>query len=142
MQSFIQVPFKTESGLTLVEGIAKFSPAGIVIEFESSFLGFIKTGVEENAIPLHKLFDVRFKKGFFRIGARIEIRLTSLAELSKLPNTKGMIALKIRRQDFDRAKEAVERLNRCLSEAHSAPIPVSIAESFGDGEAETRELIQ
>ncbi|HNU07783.1 MAG TPA: hypothetical protein PKO33_08465, partial [Pyrinomonadaceae bacterium] len=81
MQNFIAVPFKTESGLSQIDGIAKFSPAGIVLEFESKFLGLIKGGVKENAIALEKLLDVKFRKGLFKIGTKIEIRLRSFAEL-------------------------------------------------------------
>jgi len=44
--TFTSVPFKAESGLTQVDGIAKFSSAGIVLEFESKFIGLIKSGVK------------------------------------------------------------------------------------------------
>ncbi len=139
MQKFITVPFKTESGLSQIDGIAKFSPAGIVLEFESKFLGFIKSGVKENAIALEKLLDVKFRKGLFKIGTKIEIRLRSFAELAQFPNTDGKIVLKIKRDDFDSAKDAVERLNRSLEEfrRNLAPAHVGVSELF---EADTQEL--
>jgi hypothetical protein len=144
MQNFITVPFKskTNSGFSEVEGFAKFSPAGIVLEFESKFLGFIKSGVKENAIALDRLSDVRFRKGFFKIGAKIEIRLKSFADLAKLPNESGKVVLTIKRDDFDIAREAVERLNRCLEEHRNnlppAHTPVSVL--FDESEAETDRL--
>ena len=33
MQNFTSIPFKTESGLSQINGVAKFSGAGIVFEF-------------------------------------------------------------------------------------------------------------
>ena len=95
MTNFISVPFKTESGLSQFDGMGKFSPAGIVLEFESKFLGFIKSGVQENRIALDELLDVKFRKGFFKYGAKFEIRLKSFQQLSKLPNDDGKITLKI-----------------------------------------------
>ena len=142
MQNFITVPFKADGGFSEIDGFAKFSPAGIVLEFESRFLGFIKSGVKENTIALDKLMDVKFRKGFFRIGAKIEIRLKSFAELSKLPNTDGKIVLKIKRDDFDVAREAVERLNRCLNEFRNElpPTHTPVSVLFDDSEAETDRL--
>lgn len=128
-----------ESGLTQIDGFAKFSPAGVVLEFESKFLGFIKSGVQENAISLDRLLDVRFRKGFFKIGTKIEIRLKSFTELAKLPNSDGKIVLKIKREDFSVAKDAVERINRCLEEYRQElpPAHTHVSELF---EEETKEL--
>ncbi len=139
MQNFIAVPFKTESGLSQIDGIAKFSPAGIVLEFESKFLGLIKGGVKENAIALEKLLDVKFRKGLFKIGTKIEIRLRSFAELAQFPNTDGKIVLKIKRDDFEAAREASERLNRSLDEYRGslAPAHIGVSELF---EEDTKEL--
>jgi hypothetical protein len=144
MQNFITVPFKstTNSGFSEIEGFAKFSPAGIVLEFESKFLGLIKSGVEENGIPLDKLMDVKFRKGFLKRGSKIEIRLRSFAELSKFPNSDGRIVLKISRPDFDSAAEAVERLNRCLGEYRNnlPPTHTPVSVLFDEREAETDKL--
>jgi hypothetical protein len=142
MQNFISVPFKTESGLSQFDGMGKFSPAGIVLEFESKFLGLIKSGVQENRIALDEILDVKFRKGFFKAGAKIEIRLKSFTRLSELPSSDGKITLKIKRQDFELAKEAVERLNKNLTE-HRADLPPAhtpISVLFDEGEAETKEL--
>ncbi len=49
MQSFTSVPFKTEThhGLSSINGVAKFSTAGVVLEFESKLFGIIGGGVKE-----------------------------------------------------------------------------------------------
>ena len=59
------VPFKadTSNGLSEANGIAKFSEAGIVIEFESKFLGFIGGSVHEVRLSLDDILDIQFKKG-------------------------------------------------------------------------------
>ena len=144
MTNFISVPFKAESGLSHFEGMGKFSPAGIILEFESKFLGLIKSGVQENRISLDEILDVKFRKGLFKIGAKIVIRLKSIAKLSELPSHEGKLTLKIKREDFELAKEAVERLNKNLTEhrenlppAHT-PISVLVDES----EADTKELTE
>jgi len=142
MTNFITVPFKAESGLSQFDGMGKFSPAGIVLEFESKFLGFIKSGVKENRIALDEILDVKFRKGFFKMGAKIEIRLKSFTRLAELPNNDGKITLKIKRDDFEIAREAVERLNKAMTEHQSnlppAHTPVSVL--FDESEAETKEL--
>lgn len=142
MANFISVPFKAESGLSEYDGMGKFSPAGIVLEFESKFLGFIKSGVKENRIALDEILDIKFRKGFFKMGAKIEIRLKSFTRLAELPNNNGKITLKIKREDFEVAKEAVERLNKAMTEHREnlppAHTPISVL--FDESEAETKEL--
>jgi len=144
MTNFITVPFKAESGLSQFDGMGKFSPAGIVLEFESKFLGLIKSGVQENRIALDEILDVKFRKGFLKLGARIEIRLKNFAKLAELPSKDGKITLKIKREDFDSAREAVERLNKNMTEHREnlppAHTPISIL--FDEGEAETKELTE
>ncbi len=142
MTTFITVPFKASSGFSEFDGIGKFSSAGIVLEFESKFLGFIKSGVKENRIAADEILDVKFRKGFFKIGAKIEIRLKSITQLAKLPSDDGKITLKIKRQDFELAKEAVERLQKAMTEqqANLPPAHTPISVLFDDGEAETKEL--
>ena len=71
MQSFISVPFKTESGLSQVNGVGKFSSAGVVLEFESKLFGILPGGVKEARIPIAEILDVKFKKGVLKRGAKI-----------------------------------------------------------------------
>ncbi len=70
MEQFTSVPFKTESGLSSVNGVAKFSSAGIVLEFESKLFGILPGGVKEVRLPVAEILDVKFKKGFVKVGAR------------------------------------------------------------------------
>ena len=112
---FISVPFKTESGLSQIDGMAKFSSAGIVLEFESKLFGIIKDGVKEARIATDEVLDVKFRKGFLKYGTKIEIRLKDFTKLSKLPNKDGKITLKIKKDDFERAQEAVVKLQKDLT---------------------------
>ena len=142
MTNFISVPFKSESGLSQYDGMGKFSPAGIVLEFESKFLGMIKSGVQENRIAIDEILDIKFRKGIFKVGAKIEIRLKNFAKLAELPSSDGKLTLKIKREDFELAREAVERIQKAMTENREnlppAHTPISVL--FDESEAETREL--
>lgn len=140
-QTFTSIPFKIEGahGLSEIDGIGKFSSAGIVLEFEAKILGLIKTGVKEVRLPLAEILDVKFRKGFYKFLAKIEIRLKSFAKLSELPNKDGKIILKIRRDDFECARDATANLQKYLEDyIHSLPpASVSVSDLFED---ETKEL--
>lgn len=115
---FISVPFKASSpnGMTEYHGIAKFSPAGIIVEFESKLLGLISSEVKEVRVALDEIFDIRFRKGIYRFFAQIQIRLQNFTKLSELPNDGGKIKLKIKREDYELAQRAVEQTLRYLGE--------------------------
>ena len=139
---FTSVPFKTESGLSSVNGLAKFSRAGIVFEFESKLFGMISAGVRDVRLPLDEILDIKFRKGIFKRGAKIEIRTKSLAKLTELPNSDGKVTLKLSPDDHERAELAVKNLQRDLTfQTESLPpahTPVSVL--FDQGEDETDEL--
>jgi hypothetical protein len=139
---FTSVPFKIDDNFSQVAGVAKFSGAGIVLEFESKLFGIIKGGVKEVRIALDEILDVKFKKGVFKRAARIEIRLKSFAKLNEVPNHDARITLKLARDDFERGAEAVERLQKDLSE-HQENLPPAhtpVSRLFDDSEDETKEL--
>lgn len=139
---FISVPFKAESGLSQIDGMGKFSSAGVVLEFESKLFGLIKNGVQEARIPVADILDIKFRKGFIKVGAKIEIRLKSFTQLSELPNKDGKLILKIRRDDFDRAKDAVERIQKAQTEeqANLPPAHTPVSRLFDESEDETKRL--
>jgi len=122
---FIGVPFKAENGNGLSEshGIAKFSEAGIVLEFESKFLGLIGGEVKEVRIGLDEILDIKFKKGIYKFFSRIQIRLGNLEKLSRLPNESGRIKLKIKREDFELARKAFEQTMLYLSGDEPGELP-------------------
>lgn len=139
---FISIPFKTESGMSQIEGIGKFSPAGIVLEFESKLFGLISNGVKENRIALDEILDVTFHKGVFKRGAKIVIRLKSYAKLAEMPNRDGKVTLKIPRDDFERARDAIEKLNKDIAEQQATlpPVQTPVSRLFDESEDETKEL--
>ena len=144
MPNFTSVPFKTESGMSSVNGVAKFSAAGIVLEFESKLFGLISTGVKEARLPIGDLHDVRFKKGVMKRGAKIEIRLDSFAKLTEVPNRDGKIVLKLFPDDFERARDAVARLEKDLAD-HNASLPPPhppLRSLFDESEDDTQDLGQ
>lgn len=145
MNGFTSVPFKTESahGLTTVNGVAKFSGAGIVLEFESKLFGIIAGGVKEVRLAKADILDVKFKKGVFRRGAKIIVRMKSFAKLAEVPNQDGRLTLKLTRDDFERGQSAVEQLQRDLTE-YAASLPskrTPVSELFiEEAEEETNVL--
>ena len=143
MQNFTSIPFKTESGLSSINGMAKFSAAGIVLEFESKLFGLISDGVKEVRLAMPEILDVRFRKGFFKYGAKIEIRATTFTKLAELPNKDGKLTLKLVPADFERAKNAVEKLQRDMSDTAASlpPVQTPVSQLFEDEtEEETRDL--
>jgi hypothetical protein len=142
MQSFTSVPFKSESGLSQTNGIAKFSAAGIVLEFESKILGLISKGVKEVRLPIAELLDVKFKKGVMRRGAKIEVRLRSFTKLTELPNQEGKLVLKIGTDDWERARDAVARIVKDMAEsaANVPPTHTPVSVLFDESEEDTAEL--
>ena len=139
--NFITVPFKAESGLSQIDGIGKFSSAGIVLEFESKLFGIIKNGVKEIRLSTSDILDARFRKGLFKVGVKIEIRLKSFAQLSELPNKDGKLILKIQRDDFERAQEAVVNLQKNLAEQQNSlpPTHTPVSRLFEDEETAIKD---
>ena len=144
MQSFTSVPFTTESahGLKSVNGVAKFSSAGIVFEFESKLFGLISDGVREARLSTDEILDVKFKKGLFKRGAKIVIRTKTMAKLVELPNSDGKITLKIQADDFERGRDAVDALQKDMTEKANAlpPTHTPVSVLFDESEEETKEL--
>jgi hypothetical protein len=148
---FISVPFKIKGdsgGLTHAEGIAKFSAAGIVLEFETKFLGLVNTGFKDVRIPKNEIMDIKLISGFFNtkfesfFHNRLVIRLNSYQLMSEIPNKSGKIVMKIQRQDRGRAEAAVAALQSQpqLDEAGEETLPpAGTRVLFGD-EADTKEL--
>lgn len=145
MHGFTSVPFKTESehGFTSVNGVAKFSAAGVVLEFEAKLFGLIGSGVKEVRLPVDEILDVKFRKGLFKRLAKIEIRMKTFGKLAELPNKNGKLTLKLVHDDFDRGQSAVEQLQKDIAQ-HEATLPpprTPVAELFvEETEDETKEL--
>lgn len=146
MQGFTTIPFKTESGhgLTQVNGVAKFSAAGIILEYESKLLGLIGVGVKEVRVPLAEILDIRFRKGLFKCWAKIEVRTRSFAKLAELPNKDGKLTLKLARGDFERGQSAVEQLQKDLA-GHNESLPppqTPVSQLFEDETEEETKILK
>jgi len=143
-QAFTVIHFKAEGWPNYANGIAKFSAAGIILEFESKFLGIFSNGVKEVRVSLADIHSVKFRGGFLKVGARIVLRLNSIAKSTKLPNDNGKIVLKIPRDDAEHAREAIAKLEKDMSEtaAQLPPPQASVSELFLDPatEKETQKL--
>ena len=143
-EGFTSVPFKAESsnGLREYIGIAKFSSAGIIFEFESKLFGLIGGEVKDVRVGLDEILDIKFRKGVFKIFSSIQIRLKHFAKFSDLPNNNGKIKLKIKREDFELAKNAVEQTLRQFNEPNEQlpPAQTSVGELFDTEKLDTNKL--
>lgn len=141
---FIGVPFKAASsnGMTEYNGIAKFSPAGIVFEFDSVFFGLIGSEVKEVQVASDEILDIKFRKGIYKLFAQIQLRLKNFTKLSQLPNYGGKVKLKIKREDYELAREAVAKLQKDLTGQREflPPAHTPVSRLFDEGEDETKEL--
>ena len=140
--AFDIVPFKIkdEHGISELVGLAKFSAAGIVLEFEREFLGLVKVGgVREVRIPIGDILDIQFGKGFLGVFGSIIVRFKNLSVLAGLPTKKGLLKLKVARSDRAAAFEVVENMQKTLNGPQEEPTPATVGELFGDG-AKTKDL--
>jgi hypothetical protein len=117
------VPFKAASsnGFKEFNGIAKFSPAGIVVEYEAKIFGLWGEEIKEVRIALDDILDIKFRPGLFKFFSRIQIRLKNLARTKDLPLDSGKLKLKIKREDFELAEEAVEQILQYMNDEHALP---------------------
>lgn len=136
--NFISVPFKIDDNFSQIAGIGKFSSAGIVLEYEGKIFGIIKSGVKEARISTDEILDIKFKKGFLKRGAKIEIRTKTFSKLVEVPNKEGKITLKIERDDIERAAEAVAKLQKDVSEhtENLPPVHTPVSRLFDETEDE------
>ena len=152
---FISVPFKADSGSGATEynGIAKFSPAGIVFEFDSVVFGLIGGEVKEVQVALDEILDIKFRKGIYKVFAQIQLRLKNFTKLSQLPNYSGKVKLKIKREDFELAQKAVEQTLQYMSGVEPLtlqasndsyeqlpPAQTSVSELFDTEKLEVKDL--
>ena len=75
-------------------------------------------------------------------GAKIELRLKSFTKLTELPNQEGKIVLKLVPDDFERARDAVMRMQKEMMEVEASLPPkyTPISSLFDDGDRDTQEL--
>lgn len=139
---YISISFKIDGsqtgGFKTVDGMAKISRAGVVIEFEAKIFGIMKTGIKEVRIPLNEIEEVRVVKKFFK--HTFEIWLNNFRTLSEIPNKDGRVILQISKDDRPRAEQAARILQAARSETDALEIlQTPVSRLFGDDE-ETGEL--
>lgn len=128
--NYISISFKIDGsqtgGFKTVDGMAKISRAGVVVEFEAKIFGIMRTGIKEVRIPLAEIEEVRVSRKFFR--HTFEIWLNNFKTLSEIPNKTGRIILQISKTDRARAEQAAKILQTARSETDALEIlnsPVS-----------------
>lgn len=154
---FITVPFtaKSPNGMMYYHGIAKFSFAGVIIEYEPKILNMIGGEVKEVQIALDEIFDIKFRKGFYKFFGQIQFRLQNYKKISELPNKDGKVKLGVKREDYELAREAVEQTLqyikgvsvRGLDSANDInkelpPVQTSVGELFDTEKLESKDTLK
>lgn len=133
---FISIPFKIEGahgGFSVVNGMAKISRAGIVLEFEAKIFGMMKTGVKEVCVALKEIEDFKIKKRFFKYT--LEIWLNNFKTVSEIPNKDGRVILQIARDDRPRVEQAMKVLQNARTENDALEIlQTPVSRLFGNDE--------
>ncbi len=112
MNKFTAVPFTTESetGMVTIAGIAKFSSAGIVLEFKKKLFGVVSFKETEIRVPIADILDVKFRKSILNFRPTVELRTNSFESLNAAIKCHEKLVLRIKRADFDRALDAVSAI--------------------------------
>ena len=140
--NFISIAFKIDGsqtgGFKTVDGMAKISRAGVVVEFEAKIFGIMRTGIKEVRIPLAEIEEVRVGRKFFR--HTLEIWLNNFRTLSEIPNKTGRIILQISKADRPRAEQAARILQTARNESDALEIlQTPVSRLFAETE-ETEEI--
>ena len=137
-ERFISIPFTFDEGIFQLNGIGKFSSAGVVLEFESWIFGIIKTGIKEVRVPIEEIEKIKLNKRWFK--TTLEIWLNNFKTISEMPNKNGRIVLLITKEDRETARKAVQILEKSADEyKKEMPPPRTPVSSLFD-ENETSEL--
>ena len=85
-----------------------------------------------------------FKKAIVALkrAAKLEIRTKTLAAMAEFPNDDGKLVPKIKPEDFERARDAVDKLQKDMATelAQIPPTHTPVSVLFDLGEEETKEL--
>ena len=140
--NFISISFKIDGsqtgGFKTVDGMAKISRAGVVVEFEAKIFGIMRTGIKEVRIPLAEIEEVRVGRKFFR--HTLEIWLNNFRTLSEIPNKTGRIILQISKADRPRAEQAARILQTARNESDALEILQTPVSRLFDETEETEEI--
>ncbi len=120
MLNSYRIPFKIEDlkyGLKEAVGLLRFDKNNLILELQEqdSFVGMMKSDVENFKISFSDIQDIKFDKGFF--SASVIIEGSHMESLSKIPgNKQGNLELKIDRKDKKEAERVISALTLALSE--------------------------
>ncbi|MFV0389569.1 MAG: hypothetical protein ACK5NT_12535 [Pyrinomonadaceae bacterium] len=109
--NFISCPFKIHKSISSIYGIAKFSGAGIVIEYREKYIDLIDGELKEIRIPRNEINAAYFRKGFFPFSGYISVSINNLSRALALLTDDGTLKLKVKRKDIALANLAIEALH-------------------------------
>ena len=128
-------------GFAEVAGLARASKYGLILEFETKYLGLLKSGVKEVGVSISEIESVNLKEGWLR--TQVVVKARSLRTLTEIPGShQGQIKLRIPRKEKEIAKQAASMLMLHISEKEIDKLKQEAHQlAIGDpAEAETKPL--
>ena len=108
------VPFTLESGLSKVSGVVRERENDIVIEYQTRFIGLIRSDIQALHIPFEEIDEVFFTSSIF--GSKLRILLKTLRSTGDFPAPKqGEFELKVARKNREQAKRFASSVNLAVS---------------------------
>jgi hypothetical protein len=108
------VPFTIQNvfqGFAETEGILSVDGGDLKLEFQTSdnVFGLLKSGVREVRLPLAKIEEIAFRKGW--LGFSLVIRVAEMRGASEVPNFRqGEILLSIAKRNSQAASDLVSAI--------------------------------
>ena len=128
-------------GFAEVAGLGRASKYGLILEFETKYLGMLKSGVKEVGISISEIESVSLKEGWLK--TEMIVKAKGLRTLTDIPGShQGQVKLRIPRKEREVAKHAASILMLHISEKELSKLKLE-AEQFADGdpsEAKTKTL--
>lgn len=91
------LPFTLKSGMYEVSGVVREDSKGVVIEYQTKLLGFIKSGIRILKIPFEEIQSVTYTSNIFQTKLRLQLK--SLRSMGNFPVPKqGDLDLTIARK--------------------------------------------
>jgi hypothetical protein len=108
------VPFTLDSGLSKISGVVRERENDIVIEYQTKFIGLIRSDIQALSIPFEEIDEVIFTSSIF--GSKLRLLLKTLRSGGSFPAPKqGEFELKIAWKNRAQARRFASSVNLAAS---------------------------
>lgn len=108
------LPFTLDSGLSQISGVLREGPNELIIEYQSSLLGLIRSEIKVVRLPYQDIEDVSSSSNIFQ--TKIRIQLKTLRNIGDFPAPKqGELVLSIKGKNRQQARSFALGVNLSAS---------------------------